>query len=58
MLLLTGNCDQCGSCIAVCPTDALMLTETDLQIDRDRCTLCGICVRICPLSALEIADEK
>lgn len=58
MLLLSDICDQCGTCIAVCPADALMLTEIHLQIDHERCTLCGLCVRICPISALEINDEK
>ncbi len=58
MLLLTGHCDQCGTCVSACPADALMLTETSLRIDHDRCTLCEICVNLCPLGSLEIQDEK
>ncbi|MDD3094937.1 MAG: 4Fe-4S binding protein [Candidatus Neomarinimicrobiota bacterium] len=57
MLLLSGHCDQCGTCIAVCPADALMLTESLLSIDHQACTLCGLCVNICPIGALELKNE-
>jgi ferredoxin len=57
MLVVTGVCDGCGTCIAVCPANALILNENSLEIDHARCTECGICVSICPFSALEVNDE-
>lgn len=57
MLILSGHCDQCGTCVAVCPANALMLTESALVIDHERCTLCALCVNICPFAALEIKHE-
>jgi dissimilatory sulfite reductase (desulfoviridin) alpha/beta subunit len=51
-------CDFCGTCVAVCPHDAIELAEADLQILDDRCTVCFNCVHICPIHALEAADER
>ncbi|MGQ9559003.1 MAG: 4Fe-4S binding protein [Candidatus Oleimicrobiaceae bacterium] len=50
-------CDLCGTCVAVCPADALELTECRLLIDRERCTLCMNCVYACPFACLEVHDE-
>lgn len=47
----TGTCDRCGTCISVCPCDALLLTEK-LMVDSNVCTGCGTCVDICPVKAL------
>ncbi|MBW6458754.1 MAG: 4Fe-4S binding protein [FCB group bacterium] len=53
MIIQTNLCDQCGTCISVCPVDALMLTEHTLVIDHEKCTECMLCVHICPVAALE-----
>lgn len=62
---LAGRCRACGTCVEVCPRDALWL-ETRPQggeaspprprivVDRDRCDLCGACVAACPHDALLI----
>ena len=49
-------CDFCGTCVAVCPHDAIELPEVDLII-TEKCTRCMNCVYICPVRALEDADE-
>lgn len=49
-------CDFCGTCVAVCPHDAIELSENDLQI-TEKCTQCMNCVYICPVRALEGSDE-
>lgn len=49
----TEICDRCGTCIAVCPHDALVLTGT-LSVEIELCTQCGVCVSICPVAALTI----
>ncbi len=49
-------CDFCGTCVAVCPHDAIELSETQLTI-TEKCTVCKNCVYICPLRALEVKDE-
>ena len=52
MIISLAHCDQCGSCIAVCPSDALMLGEFKVIVDTKSCIDCGICVKICPIAAL------
>jgi len=47
------KCCYCGACVGVCPTTALELVETWLEISGD-CTECGLCTRICPVGALEV----
>ncbi len=51
-------CDFCGTCVAVCPQDAVELEEADLQISAERCILCMACVAACPVRALEEGDEE
>lgn len=46
-------CDQCGTCISVCPTDALSLMDVIL-VDDKKCIMCNNCVRVCPVGALLI----
>ncbi|GEM_PF-239683 len=46
------RCDLCGTCVGVCPFDALELTEMRLSVITERCTECNFCVEICPVRAL------
>ena len=52
------RCDFCGTCVAVCPHDAIELYEARLEIDREKCTMCLNCVHICPFRSLEPVNEK
>jgi NAD-dependent dihydropyrimidine dehydrogenase PreA subunit len=47
------TCDRCGTCISVCPCDALLLTDV-LTVSTKECTGCGTCVAICPVQALSL----
>lgn len=49
------ECDKCGTCISVCPCNALVLTE-HLDVDGKLCTRCGTCVTICPVGALKLGS--
>lgn len=52
--LLGGNkacvsaCLGCGDCKAVCPENAISVTDGLARIDPDRCISCGACVAACP----------
>ena len=48
------RCDFCGTCVSVCPSDAIELRESSIRIDREKCTVCGFCVDTCPLGIPEI----
>lgn len=49
-------CNNCNSCVWVCPSDALSLTENAgaLNFVESLCTQCGLCVSICPQRALSM----
>ena len=51
-------CDFCGTCVAVCPHDAIELAEADLTVIDEKCTECMNCVYICPIRALEGRNER
>jgi ferredoxin len=55
LVIDTDTCDRCGTCIAVCPADALLLRDS-LVVDTARCTRCGTCVKVCPFGALAIKE--
>jgi len=46
------ECRGCGSCIDVCPTQALVKLEVKIEIIADRCLECGECISECPNDAL------
>ncbi|MFC1649976.1 4Fe-4S binding protein [Candidatus Latescibacterota bacterium] len=45
-------CDVCGTCVGVCPVEALNIQCNDLTFDSGKCTDCSACVLICPIKAL------
>lgn len=52
-------CTACGTCIDVCPFNALSENEICVAIDWELCMGCGICVELCPNEAISLVlDEK
>jgi len=46
-------CIGFGSCVTVCPFDAIHMGEDELPvIDIERCTGCGKCIKVCPKEVL------
>lgn len=50
---LPKACTLCGICIKACREDALVQTEKEISIDREKCNNCGRCVKSCPFDAWE-----
>lgn len=50
------RCNLCSSCVWVCPSDALSLTENGrgLSFVESLCIQCGLCISICPQRALSM----
>jgi ferredoxin len=46
-------CIDCGSCISLCPTDALHFDEFErLEYSYDKCIGCLLCIDSCPRIAI------
>ena len=50
------RCTHCGSCVVLCPSNALLVDPVTRRVDFDhnKCIACGICVTSCPPRAMEI----
>ena len=47
-----GRCFGCAACVAICPVDALDLSNLLIIIEEPTCTHCNLCIPICPVHAL------
>lgn len=48
------RCIDCGSCISLCPTDALHFNdEKRLEFSYEKCIGCLLCIDSCPRYAIE-----
>lgn len=61
-----NHCNNCGTCIDVCPSGALKFTDNKVIWDKKLCTDCDSCIKICPnfstpkvtkMSSFELLDE-
>lgn len=51
-------CVGCGSCIKVCPKDAISVPRgVAAQVDTEKCVGCGLCAKMCPASVIEIVKS-
>lgn len=51
-------CNQCGTCVDVCPTDALSVNKFGVvMVDKKLCSGCGVCVGICPTNNFRMPPE-
>jgi NAD-dependent dihydropyrimidine dehydrogenase PreA subunit len=49
------KCTGCGSCVEVCPCDALKVQDNKkVKVSEDDCSDCGACVDTCPEGALSL----
>jgi L-aspartate semialdehyde sulfurtransferase ferredoxin len=51
-----NKCFSCGSCIALCPVEAISFTkDSTVQFDKEKCmgSTCSICVDACPARAIK-----
>lgn len=56
-------CTQCGTCVSVCPSEAIEMQETPSGmltplIQEEKCVRCGECLELCPGLAVEMKLPK
>ena len=57
----SNKCFSCGSCIALCPVEAINLAEdSTVQFDKERCvgSTCSVCVDACPARAIKSIKQN
>ena len=47
-----------GDCEAVCPYDAIHVTNGVAYVDGSKCRACTLCVKACPRNIIEIVPKK
>ena len=53
------GCIGLGTCAAVCPFDAIIMSPNGLPIiSEDKCGGCGVCVKACPVGILSILPSR
>ena len=60
--VITSQCERCGSCVDVCPSDAIFFVEDDPEwptyyIYPDECIECAACETECEQGAIFHQDD-
>jgi len=48
------KCVVCGTCVKLCPTEALKLVDTIINLTEEKCIGCGLCAHHCPEKAIKL----
>lgn len=53
-------CTHCGACTAVCPTQALYILRSSMEVmfDKEKCTVCELCIVTCPTRAMGLFSKE
>ena len=52
------GCMGLGTCVSVCPFDAIHIVNGVAVVDEEKCTGCGACVAQCPRHVIELVPKK
>jgi len=52
------GCLGFGSCVAVCPQNAIRVSNGVAEVDRRKCIGCGLCVKACPKGLIELIPSS
>ena len=57
----SDKCFSCGSCIALCPVEAINLAkDSTVEFDKEKCvgSTCSVCVDSCPARAIKSIKQN
>jgi len=55
------KCFSCGSCVALCPVEAINIDkDCSVQFDKEKCvgSTCSVCVDACPARAIKSVKQN
>ena len=52
----TDLCCRCGTCVGVCPTNAIQINLGAVSVFPEKCVDCGLCNAVCPAEGYELSD--
>ena len=55
------KCFSCGSCVALCPVEAISMGEdSSVDFDKEKCvgSTCSVCVDACPARAIKSVKQN
>lgn len=52
-----SRCILCGTCVAACPEQAIVLVEDGIVTNTDLCNMTGLCAAVCPTTAIEMTGK-
>ena len=50
------KCTGCGTCVEVCPVEAIKVENEKATVDNEECVDCGTCVDECPEDSLSLEE--
>jgi pyruvate formate lyase activating enzyme len=53
-----SKCILCGTCVAACPEQAIVLGEDGIVTNTVLCNMTGLCAAVCPTTALEMTGKQ
>lgn len=53
----TERCQECGRCLAACPTEAIRIRQHAPRVMESLCIDCGACIAACKSKALTIRND-
>ena len=54
---IVEGCVKCGTCIKVCPSNAITIEDNEFIIDLRKCIFCGNCQYYCSKGAIKMSGE-
>jgi Fe-S-cluster-containing hydrogenase component 2 len=57
ILINYEDCNGCGECVAICPTNAIILQNGKAHVDTVICEECQACIDSCPQGAILHRDS-
>ncbi len=50
--VISNSCTACGTCVEICPVEAISEGDPIYKIDAEACIDCGQCADACPVEAI------